>query len=96
MNKARTAGQRQHGGRRLPAKAAEPLAILEPDSAGLDIGKAEIYAAVPPDRVLLMPQGLTRDDLDSRSAWLSELCKRHGFRFCARLHIELYGNRRGT
>ncbi len=50
MNKARKSGQRPNGGRRLPAKAAEPLAILEPDSAGLDIGKAEIYAAVPPDR----------------------------------------------
>ena len=51
---------------------------------------------VPADRVLLMPQGITRDELDRRSAWLAELCKRHGFRFCTRLHIELYGNRRGT
>lgn len=51
---------------------------------------------VPADRVLLMPQGITRDELDRRGAWLAELCKRHGFRFCTRLHIELYGNRRGT
>jgi hypothetical protein len=28
--------------------------------------------------------------------WLAELCKRHGFRFCPRLHIELFGNVRGT
>ena len=52
--------------------------------------------AVPPDRVLLMPQGLNREDLDRRGAWVAELCKRHGFRLCSRLHIELYGNRRGT
>ena len=51
---------------------------------------------IPSDRVLLMPQGVTRDDLDRRGAWLAESCKRHGFRFCSRLHIELYGNRRGT
>jgi transposase len=42
--------QRKRIGRRLPAKAAAPLSILEPDSAGLDIGKEEILAAVPPDR----------------------------------------------
>lgn len=47
-------------------------------------------------KVLLMPQGVTREELDRRSAWLAEVCLRHGFRFCPRLHIELYGNRRGT
>ena len=55
-----------------------------------------VLPAVPADRVLLMPQGLTRDDLDRRASWLAESCKQHGFRFCSRLHIELYGNRRGT
>jgi 7-carboxy-7-deazaguanine synthase len=47
-------------------------------------------------KVLLMPQGVTRAELDQRAEWLSELCKEHGFRYCPRLHIELYGNRRGT
>lgn len=51
---------------------------------------------VPPERVLLMPQGVTREDLAERSGWLAEVCKRHGYRFCPRLHIELYGNTRGT
>ncbi len=51
---------------------------------------------VAPDRVLLMPQGVTREELDRRSGWVAEACKAHGFRFCPRLHIELYGNRRGT
>ena len=26
---------------------------------------------------------------------LAEVCKAHGFRYCPRLHIELYGNQRG-
>jgi 7-carboxy-7-deazaguanine synthase len=51
---------------------------------------------VDPTRVLLMPQGTTRNDLDSRGPWVAELCMRHGLRFCPRTHIELYGNRRGT
>ncbi len=47
-------------------------------------------------KVLLMPQGTSRDELDRRGAWLVEVCKQHGFRYCPRLHIELFGNRRGT
>ena len=46
-------------------------------------------------RVLLMPQGITREELAERGPWLAEECKRHGFRYCPRLHIELYGNQRG-
>jgi 7-carboxy-7-deazaguanine synthase len=49
-----------------------------------------------PADVLLMPEGIERGALEERSAWLGEICKREGFRFCPRLHVMLYGNRRGT
>ena len=49
-----------------------------------------------PSDVLLMPEGTTATDLDARSAWLAEVCKRHSFRYCPRLHIALFGNTRGT
>jgi 7-carboxy-7-deazaguanine synthase len=52
--------------------------------------------AVDRDRVLLMPQGVTREELAERGTWLAEVCKEQGFRYCPRLHIELYGNRRAT
>jgi 7-carboxy-7-deazaguanine synthase len=67
-----------------PADVAEVLEILD-QLPGVDTGK-----------VLLMPQGVTRADLDERGPWLVEVCKRNGFRFCPRVHIDLYGNRRGT
>ena len=51
---------------------------------------------IPPDRVLLMPEGRDSATLASRDAWLVEICKQHGFRYCRRLHIDLFGNRRGT
>lgn len=49
-----------------------------------------------PTDVLLMPEGTSAPDLDARARWVAESCKRHQFRFCPRLHIALYGNRRGT
>ena len=51
---------------------------------------------VSPDDVLLMPEGTEASILDSRSAWIAEVCKRTGYRFCPRLHVSLYGNTRGT
>ena len=49
-----------------------------------------------PADVLLMPEGTDAGTLDARAEWVSEVCKREGFRFCPRLHVHLYGNKRGT
>ncbi len=57
---------------------------------------ATLERAVPADRVLLMPEGRSVEELRSRSAWLVDVCQRTGHRFCQRLHIELFGNRRGV
>jgi 7-carboxy-7-deazaguanine synthase len=49
-----------------------------------------------PSDVLLMPEGIDRETLEERAGWIGEVCKEEGFRFCPRLHVMLYGNRRGT
>jgi 7-carboxy-7-deazaguanine synthase len=49
-----------------------------------------------PDDVMLMPEGIDPATLGSRAAWIIDLCKSRGFRFCPRLHIALFGNSRGT
>ncbi len=51
---------------------------------------------IPPHKVLLMPEGVTVEAIRARAGWLGELCKARGFRYAHRLHLELYGNRRGT
>lgn len=48
------------------------------------------------DRVLLMPQGTTTEELEQREPWIRDYCASRGFRFCPRMHIVWYGNRRGT
>jgi 7-carboxy-7-deazaguanine synthase len=49
-----------------------------------------------PSDVLLMPEGIDSPTLAQRGAWLADLCKRTGYRFCPRLHVELFGHTRGT
>ena len=51
---------------------------------------------VPLHQILLMPEGIDVKALSTRSPWLIEICKREGFRFCPRLHIELFGHTRAT
>lgn len=48
------------------------------------------------ERVLLMPEGVDASKLQERSAWLVELCKQTGYRFTPRLHVLLYGHKRGV
>jgi 7-carboxy-7-deazaguanine synthase len=47
-------------------------------------------------RVILMAEGIDPGILRERGIWLAETAKREGFRFSPRLHIELWGNRRGV
>ena len=57
---------------------------------------AEIGRPVPPERVLLMPEGRDAETLRRRDLWLVEACKRTGFRYGRRLHIELFGAQPGV
>ena len=49
-----------------------------------------------PADVLLMPEGIDQQTLSDRAVWIADVCKQTGFRFCPRLHVMLYGNKRGT
>ena len=51
---------------------------------------------IPNSKILLMPEGITQEAIKSRGLWLSEQCKKFGYRYANRLHIELYGNKRET
>lgn len=48
------------------------------------------------DRVMLMPRGMTAEELELQTGWLTQWCATHDLRLCDRLHIHWFGNRRGT
>jgi len=51
---------------------------------------------IDPGAILLMPLGTTTAELAERGRWLAEICMARGYRFSPRLHIDLFGNTRGT
>jgi 7-carboxy-7-deazaguanine synthase len=86
--------------RHTAAWLAEPNATFKivvgeaPDEA--DVLRLLEENAIPAGRVTLMPEGYTNDGLRERAVALAELCKRHGFRLSPRLHVWLWGTRRGV
>lgn len=51
---------------------------------------------LPQNRIILMPQGITREEIAERSIWLAKICKKENWRYSTRLHIEIWGNKRGV
>jgi organic radical activating enzyme len=47
-------------------------------------------------RILLMPLGMQRAEQQARMPLVIEWCRRHGFRFSPRLHILVWGPKRGV
>jgi 7-carboxy-7-deazaguanine synthase len=47
-------------------------------------------------RVMLMAEGTTIETIYERAAWIVEVCKRERFRYSPRLHIDLWGDKRGV
>jgi len=83
--------------RRLMAEHPYQLKFVVADASDLD----EIHAiiqetAADPSRVVLMPEGTSSAVLKQRSLWLVDLCKAQGFRYGPRLHVDLWGDRRGV
>jgi UDP-N-acetylmuramate--alanine ligase len=76
------------------------LILFQPHGFGpLKLMKAEFIdtfaGLMRPDDVLLMPEGVTVPAAATRQ-WLVAACVRRGYRYCARLHIDLFGHTRGT
>ena len=54
------------------------------------------FPEAPTEKVWLMPQGVRSAELAEKEIWLAPLAAQFGFRYCARRHIERFGNVRGT
>jgi 7-carboxy-7-deazaguanine synthase len=66
------------------------------DLREIDALLAAVGRPVAADRIFLMPEGVEAAVLESRAAFINELCRERGYRYGQRLHIELFGNTRGT
>jgi 7-carboxy-7-deazaguanine synthase len=64
------------------------------DLAEIDLILSQLRGWMPGD-IMLMPEGVAPPSTET-SARLGRECAERGWRFCRRLHIDLFGNKRGT
>ena len=85
---------------RLAHWAAEPRAFFKfVVAAPADVEEVLMLAdayALPRPRIWLMAEGTDAATLAAREGWLAQLCLEHNLTLSKRLHIELYGDTRGT
>lgn len=70
--------------------------IDEPNDVKEVLSYLSEHRGIEADRVYLMPQARTREELSGHLDWLTPLAEQHGLRVSNRLHIELFGQMRGT
>jgi len=58
--------------------------------------RAATDAPISDDRILLMPEGQTRDQLDETRRVVAELAMEYGYRYTPRLHVDLWNDAPGT
>ncbi len=51
---------------------------------------------LPADRIFLMPKAVSVQELEYRQSFVAELAQSNGFHYSDRLHLRLYGAKRGT
>ncbi len=96
----------RHQQRRLNTEALNQLLDRYPehqlkfvvaDPADLDEIDALLsqLRTVSPQDVMLMPEGVI-SPLPPARRWIAQACIDRGWRYCRRLHIDLFGNTRGT
>ena len=83
--------------RRLLADYPYQLKFVISDPSDMaEVAALQKELEAPSSSILLMPEGTRREVVQERSQWLAEICKEQGYRFSPRLHIDLWGDRRGV
>ena len=61
-----------------------------------EVQQLEKSYELPKNKILLMPEGRTEEALQEKRLWLADICRDQGYRFSDRLHIQLWGSKRGV
>jgi 7-carboxy-7-deazaguanine synthase len=94
-----------HEGRRWRPEVLSRLAgayanqfkfVVQKESDLAEIKEIIEQIEIPPEDVVLMPEGVDSPTLAARGRWIAEICKREGYRYGPRLHVDLWGDRRGV
>lgn len=76
-------------------KAFFKFVVSDPTDLSEVLDLLERYT-IDPQKVWLMPEGSSREQLEARRLWLTDICKTYGFYFSDRLHVQIWGSKKGV
>jgi len=60
-----------------------------------EVKRLQEELSVKSEKIYLMPQGISTEQFRERQQMIFEACIRNGWNYSPRLHIDVYGNKRG-
>lgn len=70
--------------------------VIQSEEDLTEVQSLEKTYHLPKDKILLMPEGRTEQALKQKRLWLADICRDQNYRFSDRLHIQLWGSKRGV
>ena len=70
--------------------------VVETEPDLVEIQQLQQEMQIPSSTIVLMPQGITSDQIKGKQNWKVEICKQHGYRYSPRLQVDIWGHKRGT
>jgi len=71
--------------------------VIGPDSEDFaEVQRIVEEAAIPPDQVFLMPKAISVSELEQNQSAVARLAQQSGYRYSDRLHLRLFGAKRGV
>ena len=70
--------------------------VVETERDLVEIQQLQQEMQIPSSTIVLMPPGITRDQIQGKQNWMVEICKQQGYRYSPRLQVDIWGDQRGT
>ena len=61
-----------------------------------EINKLRKSIPIPKQKIVLMPEGITTEQVRARQEWLVNYCIKEGYRYSDRLHVQIWNDKRGV
>ena len=80
----------------LDAYTCQVKFVVDTPEDLVEIQALQTAIRIPAETILLMPQGTTPTVLQQKQEWLVHLCKENGYRYSPRVHVDIWGDKRGV
>ena len=69
--------------------------VVETEQDLVEIQQLQQEMQIPSSTIVLMPQGISRHQIQGKQNWMVEICKQYGYRYSPRLQVDIWGDQRG-